>query len=454
MTIVLFADRDGSALGPLGERTVPALLPLGAVPVLERMLTALVQSGVKAALVVTGPRASEVEARFGKGIRWGIALEYVRREEHESPRDVLTRLEARLDGETIVVRGDVGAHGAVAPFLAAVRGRTEERLAAVGADGRLLGLWRVAEGKLSTTEIPREPAAPSWAAGEGDTTIPLDESVPLFDSVKAYFAADRSAKAAVSDRAMVDPKAVLTGESTVSEDSAVLSGAKLVATTVLPRTVIPRDLSLQNSVVSGNLVVDGLTGEASLLTDRLPPRGGAPSSAGSRAAGVAALVLSLPLWPVAFVWSLVANAGHTTRPVTLSGNAPGAVADSNGRLPRAPFTTFRFESAVPVFRDLPLLLAVASGRLALTGSHPLTPQEEAALPEGWERVRFEAPAGLLSRARLSVPAAVPAEVVRVVEAFEARQKQEGLVSLALSNLLSSRGWLAPKVWNPNLLPNE
>ncbi|MBL8113295.1 MAG: hypothetical protein JNK60_10445, partial [Acidobacteria bacterium] len=289
MTIVLFADRDGSALGPLGERTVPALLPLGAVPVLERMLTALVASGVKAALVVTGPRAAEVEARFGKGIRWGIALEYVRREEHESPRDVLTRLEPRLDGETIVVRGDVGAHSAVASFLSAVRGRSEERLAAVGEGGRLLGLWRVAEGKLSTTEIPREPGSPSWTVGEGDTPIRLDEPVPLFDSVMTYFAADRSAKAAVSDRASVDPKAVLTGESTVAEDSAVLSGAKLVATTVLPRTVIPRDLSLQNSVVSGNLVVDGLTGGTSLLTDRLPPRGAGPSSAGGRAAGVAAL---------------------------------------------------------------------------------------------------------------------------------------------------------------------
>ncbi len=78
MTTVLFADRDGASFGPLGARTVPALLPLGGIPVLERALEALVRAGRRSALLVVGPRAGEIERRFGKGIRWGIALEIVR----------------------------------------------------------------------------------------------------------------------------------------------------------------------------------------------------------------------------------------------------------------------------------------------------------------------------------------------------------------------------------------
>src|SRR5450759_1896207 len=117
MTTVLLADRDGSAFGPLGSRTIPALLPVQAVPVFERMLKVLVSAGIRSALVVTGPRGDEVQRRFGKGIRWGIALEYVRREAEEPAGDVLRRLEHRLDGETLVLRADVGNHDVVGEFL-------------------------------------------------------------------------------------------------------------------------------------------------------------------------------------------------------------------------------------------------------------------------------------------------------------------------------------------------
>jgi hypothetical protein len=191
------------------------------------------------------------------------------------------------------------------------------------------------------------------------------------------------------------------------------------------------------------MVVDAASGRASLLTDQLPAAAGAHGS--GRALGVAALALSLPLWPVAAAWSAVANAGHATGPVTLSGNAPGGG--------RAPFTTFRFETAVPVLRDLPLLLAVVKGRLALTGVTPLTPAEEAALSEPWEKVRQEAPAGLVSLARLAVPASAPPEVSRVVDAFEAR-RPSALLGRALSAFFSARAWTAPRVWNPDELREE
>jgi hypothetical protein len=160
--------------------------------------------------------------------------------------------------------------------------------------------------------------------------------------------------------------------------------------------------------------------------------------------------LSLPLWPVAFGWSFIANAGHPTRRVVLSGSGPGS--DSEGRPARRPFETFRFETAVPVLRDLPLARAVASGKLALQGVPPLSPEEEASLKEPWERVRLEAPPALLARSRLSVPASAPQEVPRLVDSFEARRGSGGLVGTALSALFSARAWTAQRVWNPDALP--
>jgi mannose-1-phosphate guanylyltransferase / phosphomannomutase len=447
MTTVLFADRDGASFGPLGARIVPALLPLGGIPALERALEALVSAGRRSALLVVGPHAREIERRFGKGIRWGIALEIVRREEGETPGDVLRRLEPRLDGETLVVRGDIGVHAAIGEFLARVdevRGPVVAGLLA----GRPAGLWRLLPGALKKKDFPSEPGLAGWVKDADFAALPLTEGPILLVDVASYYRADRAAAGtapALSERASVDGSAALLQGTTVAEEAVVLSGARLSAVSVLPRTAIPPGLALENAVVSGNLVVDAATGATSLLTDRLPAAGKNATSFSSRGLGLVALALSLPLWPVAAVWSAIANAGHATRPITLAGNAPGGG--------RETFSTFQFETAVPVLRDLPLLFAVVSGRLALFGVTPLAPAEEAALSEPWEKVRNEAPAGVLSLARLEAPASAPPEVTRALDAFWTRARSP-LLGRALSALFSARGWTAPRGWNPDALKEE
>lgn len=447
MTTVLFADRDGASFGPLGARVVPALLPLGGIPALEHALEALVRAGRRSALLVVGPHAGEIERRFGKGIRWGIALEIVRREDRETPGDVLRRLEPRLDGETIVVRGDVGAHAVIGEFLAKVDDARGPVVAGL-LGGRPAGLWRLLPGALKKKDFPREPGTAEWVKDPDFAALALSEGPILLADVASYYRADRIAAGtapAISERALVDGSAALLEGTTVAEESVVLSGTRLSAVSVLPRTAVPPGVTLENVLVSGNLVVDAATGATSLLTDRLPPAQKKPASSSSRGLGLVALALSLPLWPVAAVWSAIANAGHATRQVTLAGNA------RNGS--RASFSTFRFETAVPVLRDLPLLFAILSGRLALSGVTPLSPAEEAALKEPWEKVRHEAPAGVLSLARLAAPASAPPEVARVVDAFWARTRSP-LIGRALSSLFSARAWTAPKVWNPDALKEE
>jgi len=446
MTTVLLADRDGRALGPLSEKTVPALLPLRGAPVLERALGALVAAGIRSALVVVGPRAAEIEKRFGKGIRWGIALEYVRRGEDETTGAVLRRLEQRLDGETFVLRGDAAIEEAFGEF-ARKAGEREEPVVAAVAGERLLGMWRVRPEALKKVELPRDPADPDWKREKGHAALDVELDVAPLDNLARWRELDRGdGKPAVSPRAAVAGSAKLSGGTTVAEEAAVLGKAVLDGVSVLPRTVVPDGVSLRDVAVSQNLVVDA-GGGTSLLTDLLPPasrpRG---SGLGSRLAGLALFVLSLPLWPVAFLWSFVANAGHATRPYAFAGNGatPGT---------RAEVRTFRFETAIPLFRDLPLLLAVLGGSLALAGVAPLAPEEEAAgATEPWAEARREAPVGLLARSRMVVPASAPAEVARVVDAFDARRLCPGLVPLGAATLFSARAFTAPKVWNPDALP--
>ena len=229
MTTVLFADRDGVAFGPLGARTVPALLPLGGIPVLERALEALVRAGRRSALLVVGPRAGEIERRFGKGIRWGIALEIVRREDAETAGDVLRRLEPRLDGETIIARGDVGVHDVIGEFLAKV---DEARGPVVAGllGGHPAGLWRLLPGALKKKDFPAEPGSAAWVKDPDFASIALSEGPILLADLASYYRADRRAAGpapAVSERSRVDGSAALLEGTTVAEEAVVLSGTRL-----------------------------------------------------------------------------------------------------------------------------------------------------------------------------------------------------------------------------------
>jgi hypothetical protein len=446
MTTVLLADRDGRALGPLADKTIPALLPLRGAPILERALEALVAAGVRSALVVVGPRRTEIEKRFGKGIRWGIALEYVRREEEETTGAVLRRLEQRLDGDTLVLRGDAAVEEAFGEFARSSVRRDEPVVAGVSG-GRLLGMWRVRPEALKKLELPRDPAGEDWALETKHAPLDVGPGVAPLDGLPRWRELERAdEKPVLSPRATVAASARLTGGTTVAEEAVVLGKATLDGVSVLPRTVVPEGVSLARVAVSQNLVVDPESGTASLLTDLLPPahppRG---AGVGSRLAGLLLFLLSLPLWPVAFAWSFVANAGHATRPFAFSGNGPGPGT-------RKVVRTFRFESAIPVFRDLPLLLAVLGGALALSGVAPLAPEEEENAKEPWAEARREAPVGLLARSRMVAPASAPPEVARVVDAFDARRGCPGLVPLGLATFFSARAWTAPKGWNPNELP--
>lgn len=448
MTTVLLADRDGHALGPLAEKTVPALLPVRGAPVLERALEALVEAGIRSALVVVGPRGAEVERRFGKGIRWGIALEYVRREEDETTGAVLRRVEQRLDGDTLVLRGDAAIEGAFGDFARRVGGRPEPVVAAVSG-GRPAGMWRVRPEALKKAELPRDPADADWTLDPRQAPLDVGSGVSPLDGLAAWSALERAdAKPATAERATVAAGAKLSGGTTVAEEAVVLAGAVLDRVSVLPRTAVPEGVSLSGVAVSQNLVVDPATGVSTLLTDLLPPAG-VPRGTGpaSRLAGFVLFALSLPLWPVAFAWSFVANAGHATRPFAFAGNGPAAGTRETVR-------TFRFETAVPVLRDLPLLLAVLRGKLAVAGVAPLAPEEEEGAKEAWAAARREAPVGLLARSRMVVPASAPAEVARVVDAFDARRGCRGLVALGLATFFSARAWTAPKGWNPDEIPGS
>jgi len=56
------------------------MIPVGGVPVLERIVTGLTRAGVREFLIVTGYKAEVIRSHFGAGRRWGITIRYVQQE--------------------------------------------------------------------------------------------------------------------------------------------------------------------------------------------------------------------------------------------------------------------------------------------------------------------------------------------------------------------------------------
>jgi hypothetical protein len=230
-------------------------------------------------------------------------------------------------------------------------------------------------------------------------------------------------------RCEVHPQADLRGDVVLSGDVVIDRGATLKSAVVLPRSYVGELVEVQNAIVWSDLLIRVDTGSVARVTDAflLSALSGpfvAPLLGNllERLAGILLLVLSIPLWPVALLASL--GGGAPLRTVRLRGNrrAPVGEGRSAGRPVRLEFSAVEARTRVPVLRHLPNLLAVVSGDLALVGVPPLPAAEEDALTEEWERLRLEAPAGLVGPTQLTIPAGAPPEEERLTDALYARTR--------------------------------
>jgi NDP-sugar pyrophosphorylase family protein len=102
MVAVLLAAGRGSRMGALTADTPKPLLPLCGRPIIEHILLGIQAAGVRRAVVVTGYRREQVEARLGDGSRLGLHITY----RHQPQPEGTARAIA-------LVRGDIGGE----PFL-------------------------------------------------------------------------------------------------------------------------------------------------------------------------------------------------------------------------------------------------------------------------------------------------------------------------------------------------
>jgi dTDP-glucose pyrophosphorylase len=103
---VVMAGGKGSRLMPLTEDTPKPMLHVGDRPVLEIIIDQLKQAGIRQVTLATHHQAEKIEAHFGDGKQFGVALSYVAEDRPLGTVGGLSLVEPPAS-TTLVINGDI-----------------------------------------------------------------------------------------------------------------------------------------------------------------------------------------------------------------------------------------------------------------------------------------------------------------------------------------------------------
>lgn len=479
MRAVILADRLGEELLPLTDNTCVALLPVAGRAVIAYTLDLLAAAGINRATVVLAAHADQVRTLLGDGERWGLAVDYLPSEGEEDPATLAQRLAGTDTGDWLWIRGDMLRGAKLAEFLSAAAAQPEATRLDALMGGQFAGF------SLCRT-MPGESDALRWPLAVLDTGVDIGGgAVHRLDSFASYHRAHQEAavgrieglrlpgqttapgviqgrRTHISPRCLkagtvfignacrVDERAELSGVVVIADSVIIDRGARLVDTVVLSRAYLGEGTDLRNAIVRGNDVLWIDSDSPSRLTDTLLAQlrqtrlGGRFTDPLNRLAGLALLLASLPLWPLAWLTALAHHAQAPLRSYRLRGNHLDL--DEFGQWRRLEFTAHEWATTVPVLRHLPRIWAVVTGDLRLIGVEPVPSLQAASRTEEWESLVDKVPAGLLGPTQLRLGAKMSSAERLMSDAFYAAQRVtrgDGPYLLeALRALFSRRAWLA------------
>jgi mannose-1-phosphate guanylyltransferase / phosphomannomutase len=483
MQALLFADRPGTALLPLTEHTCTALLPVVGKPLVVFSLEDLASAGIREALLVASPHADLIERELGDGARWGMRLEYVLARPGESPERIVSKVAGQLREQFVMMRGDVLRSPLLREFLNLANGGGGRAGEAIyGGDPAALRLasledpetWRLAGGPGRPSVSPAAVARIEVPAGRVSSIASLAEyhranidaaagrfgklivpgrevstGVRIGRQSRVPSAAIKGSPIFVGSRCRIDRAAELMNGVVISDDVIVDRQSTLRSAVILPHTYIGELVDVSDSIASTNYLISAASGSVTRVVDSFLLSGlkrtsytGGLTGALHRVLGLLVLLLSAPLWPLMFIASMMSRPSRPLRRVRLVGNK----LDRSGEVQRRrSFICFEAATSVPALKSLPLLFAVVSGDLRLVGVEAMPPEQEAALHADWERLREEAPVGLIGPVRLTVGPGAPEEEKRVAEGYYARTRTElndiMLLGAAARTLFKASSWL-------------
>jgi len=143
---VILAAGEGSRMRPLTSDRPKVMLPIAGKPILEHLLIEAKQAGIVEFVFVVGYGDEPVRDYFGGGGKWKVSISYANQRKQLGTADALKTVESLVDGNFLVMSGDVIVDRKDIRRLA---GKTENTLSVIEvSDTDGLGIVELGKGKV------------------------------------------------------------------------------------------------------------------------------------------------------------------------------------------------------------------------------------------------------------------------------------------------------------------
>jgi UDP-N-acetylglucosamine diphosphorylase/glucosamine-1-phosphate N-acetyltransferase len=107
MKAVVLAAGEGQRLRPLTSTRPKHMIQVAGKPLLEHLLAALKESGIKDIVMVVNYKAERIKGYFGNGSNFGLKIEYVHQREVKGTANAFGVAENKVRGDFVAVYGDL-----------------------------------------------------------------------------------------------------------------------------------------------------------------------------------------------------------------------------------------------------------------------------------------------------------------------------------------------------------
>ncbi len=176
---VILTAGEGQRLRPFTVNRPKAMLSIADKPILQYVVEALAENGIRKIVLVVGYRKDQVFDYMGAGEQLGVDITYVTQEKQLGTAHALAQAKAAADDEFLVLPGDnLIAADTIARFVAM---KPEAMLAKRVADPSRYGVLTIERGRVKgIDEKPRE------AAGSVVNTGIYSFSRSIFDFIESF----------------------------------------------------------------------------------------------------------------------------------------------------------------------------------------------------------------------------------------------------------------------------
>jgi bifunctional UDP-N-acetylglucosamine pyrophosphorylase/glucosamine-1-phosphate N-acetyltransferase len=104
------AAGEGSRMRPLSYTRPKVMLPIANRPIMEHLLIEIREAGINEFVIIVGYHDEQVRDYFDRGQKWKTSIEYCSQKKQLGTADALKQARERLDGDFLVINGDIIAY--------------------------------------------------------------------------------------------------------------------------------------------------------------------------------------------------------------------------------------------------------------------------------------------------------------------------------------------------------